>query len=111
MVARAMDGAALNSPAKLLGRSISASTANRETTAPPIRKRRMYSVIMLSPEDGPCRRGSGRAPGLVNQPVGFVDPATAQQPVLLPLQPVIVHKELFQLIHPCIGKVVVAPDR
>lgn len=43
-VAKATDGAALNNPAKLLGRTTSPTIAKIETKNPPIKKRSMYSV-------------------------------------------------------------------
>lgn len=46
MVASAMDGAAPNKSAKLLGRKTSERAANPETEIPAIRKRRMYSNIV-----------------------------------------------------------------
>jgi hypothetical protein len=44
-------GAAPNNPAKLLGRRTSPSIAKADTTAPPMKKRRTYSVISLSGRD------------------------------------------------------------
>src|SRR6185437_10289142 len=44
-VASAIDGAAPNSPAKLLGRSTSPKTAKNETAIPPTTKRMTYSII------------------------------------------------------------------
>src|SRR5579862_7696667 len=53
-VASAIEGAAPNRPAKLLGRSTSPKTANAETATPPIIKRMTYSIIRFSPL---CRFG------------------------------------------------------
>src|SRR5579872_5111240 len=94
MVASAMEGAAPNSPAKLLGLKISASTAKIETTAPPIKKRRTSSVIPGLPI--PKLRG---APGLLDEAPGRGVTLTTQQPELFALEPVIVDEELFQFLH------------
>jgi hypothetical protein len=52
-VARPIEGAAPNRPAKLLGRKVSPSAANAETASPPIRNRKPYSSIVpiLEPSD------------------------------------------------------------
>jgi len=48
-VASATDGAALNNPAKLLGRKTSASRAKVETATPPMKKRMTYSSVTPRP--------------------------------------------------------------
>jgi hypothetical protein len=48
-VANAIEGAAPNSPAKLLGRKTSAKAEKAETARPPARKRRRYSATLLDP--------------------------------------------------------------
>jgi len=48
-VASAIDGAALNNPAKLFGRKTSASRAKVETANPPMKKRMTYSVTPRPP--------------------------------------------------------------
>src|SRR5215470_15812486 len=48
-VARAIDGAAPNRPAKLLGRKASPNAANADTAMPPARKRKPYSSIRFLP--------------------------------------------------------------
>jgi hypothetical protein len=45
-VARAIEGAAPNRPAKLLGRKVSLSAANADTAIPPARNRKPYSSII-----------------------------------------------------------------
>ena len=45
-VARAIDGAAPNRPAKLFGRKVSPSAANADTAIPPARNRKPYSSIV-----------------------------------------------------------------
>src|ERR1700746_3326764 len=48
-VVSATDGAALNNPAKLLGRKTSASRAKVETATPPMKKRMTYSSVTPRP--------------------------------------------------------------
>src|SRR5580698_7351196 len=93
-VASAIEGAALNNPAKLFGRRTSPSMANTLTTAPPTRKRITRSIICVQ-----TRSSCGLA-RLLDQPQRGIRALAPQQAIRLALQPVIIHKENFQLSDP-----------
>src|SRR5438105_1976170 len=95
-VARATEGAAPNSPAKLLGLNKSPNSANAETTAPPIRNRRKISFMANSVSF------HSRLHELMRLGRAF----SAQHAVFLARQLVIVNKEFFQFAAKLLAQIV-----
>src|ERR1700721_1930345 len=87
IVARATEGAAPKSPAKLFGRSTFPISAKRLTTTPPIINLVMSSAIAS------VHLCSETAARLFDQTERRISPLASEQAVLLALQIVIVHKE------------------
>jgi hypothetical protein len=90
-VASAIDGAAPNNPAKLLGRNASLSIAKRLTTRPPTRKRITKSDILLF---------LLALLRIFDQLQCSVRSLTSQKLILLSLEIVVVHEEDLQFFDP-----------
>lgn len=96
-VARAIEGAAPNSPAKLFGRNISARTAKKLTIVPPIKNRARDSEICAD------MVSSGGTLRFFDSAHCRVSSLASQEFVLLALETVVIDKELFQFMDKLVG--------
>src|SRR5438270_3441002 len=106
-VAKAIEGAAPKSPAKLFGRRTSPSSAKALITAPPIRNLRTKSSIYHAARIIVRNSSSlGRLLRLLNQRLRLCDALASEQLVLLALELVVVDEEILQLAQELLWQIV-----